>query len=486
MAHQLARDDRATNQCITFHQSICVGPKGVDIDILNMSLVSAKDCCDACSHAVDCRGWTFRSSICSLKSLCPLTDWPPDRASTSGATLPPPATPIPPRCRHAEEKYGWPSFNSPAELLSSTWAAYFEDVYGAVPQNGYPICTRDFWYLDRDSYDRAGIAGHPVKYVSDWLHGMNHVHVGDLYDVKVTDVSQGTYKNGLWINHAKRGYGRRGYGVAGNHEWIEVRHQGGGVTGEEVGMWLVYAPGSGVWFNTGRTRVFETHAVAAQLLCGRQVGPNDATEMVKCAAQAGSLDSFQFQYDWDAAENIEIVAVNLQGVYPCGAAASGRGAAFRSGWLAAKPCDCDNAAPDGFLNCNLNQTLAGSPTSLSMSFSLFLSGTVARAVIGLIGALLAAVVFAEFARRKGDAGPNCFDDNCATETRRERLLKVALTMAFPSWGCYVVGILHPFPASFERFLILGVFCALWRHGFFSIRLGSVLKTEALLRSSRMA
>ena len=105
----------------------------------------------------------------------------------------------------------------------------------------------------------------------------------------------------------------------------------------------------------GRTRVFETHAVAAEQLCGRQVGPNDATEMVKCAAEAGSLDSFQFQYDWDVPENIEIVAVNLEGVYPCGTAASGRVAAFRSGWMASRPCDCDNAAHDGFLNCNLKK-----------------------------------------------------------------------------------------------------------------------------------
>ena len=238
-------------QCITFQESICIGPKGVDIDIFNTSLPSADDCCNACSRSVDCRGWTFKSGTCSLKSLCPLTGWPPDPASTSGATLSPPASPIPPRCSDAEDAYGWPKFSSRAELLRSAWAAYFEHVYGAVPEVGYPICIWDFWYLDRDGYERAGIAGHPVKAVNDWLHGMDQVDVGGLYDVKVTDVNKGSYKTGLWIKHLKGGYGRKGFGAAGNHQWIEVRHQGGGVTGEEVGMWFLYAPGSGVWLNTG-------------------------------------------------------------------------------------------------------------------------------------------------------------------------------------------------------------------------------------------
>ncbi|CAE6970660.1 unnamed protein product [Symbiodinium necroappetens] len=418
-------------QCITFKESICVGPKGVDIDILNTSLPSADDCCKACSTSVECRGWTFKSGSCSLKSLCPLTGWPGDIASTSGATLSPPGPPIPSRCS-AEETYGWPKFHSRAELLSSVWATYFERVYGAVPQVGYPICTWDFWYLDRDSYERAGIAGHPVKYVIDWLHGMNHVDVGDLYDVKVTDVNKGSYKNGLWIKHVKGGYGRKGYGAAGNHQWIEVRHQGGGVTGEEVGMWFLYAPGSGVWFNTGRTRVFETHAVAAEQLCGRQVGPNDATEMVRCAAEAGSLDSFQFQYDWDVPENVEIVAVNLQGVYPCGTAASGRVAAFRSGWMASSPCDCDNAARDGFLNCNLNQTVArvrgiGSSTS----FATFHSEAVTSAVTGALVVSVALAVCTVFGKKiAGDPRPNVpHQDLSSAETCREYLLKIGWMMA---------------------------------------------------------
>ena len=391
-------NDWSVPQCLTFRASTCVGPEGVDIDMYNVSAPSADDCCGACTGVLNCRGWTFRSGICSLKRLCPLTSWPPETASTAGSSPSPPAHPLPSRCRDSQgHSYGWPRFENQAELLNSQWASYFKRIYGAVPEVGYPICTWDLWYLDRAVFVLAGITGHPVQHVNDWLHDMDHVDVGDLYDVTVTDVNKGSYKNGLWIKHVKRGYGRQGYGAAGNHQWIEVRHQGGGVTGEAIGMWFLYAPGSGVWFNTGRTRVFETHAVAAEQLCGRQVGPNDATEMVKCALDAGNLDSFQFQYDWDVAENIEIVAVNLQGVYPCGTATSGMAAAFRSGWMASSPCVCDNAVADGFLNCNSSETyLRGEGLQIPTTLFAFqpVAGFAAGSLVagGILASLCARVI----------------------------------------------------------------------------------------------
>ena len=46
--------------------------------------------------------------------------------------------------------------------------------------------------------------------------------------------------------------------------------------------------------------------------------------------------------------NIEIVAVKLQGIYPCGTPGKPSDAVLRSGW-ADQPCDCDNALE--FSNC---------------------------------------------------------------------------------------------------------------------------------------
>jgi len=74
---------------------------------------------------------------------------------------------------------------------------------------------------------------------------------------------------------------------------------------------------------------------------------------MRCAQTAGQLDSLQFQEDWGYPENVELVAVNLQGSHACGTAKSGRVDAFRSGWLASAPCACDNRVSDGYLNCNL-------------------------------------------------------------------------------------------------------------------------------------
>ena len=191
-------------------------------------------------------------------------------------------------------------------------------------------------------------------------------------------------------------------------------------------MWFVYAPGSGVWFNTGRTRVFETHAVAAEKLCGRQVGPNDATEMVRCAVEAGKLDSFQLQYDWDVPENIEIVAVNLQGVYPCGAATSGTSASFRSGWMAANPCDCDNDAPHGFLNCKPGETsVKGKDLTRPITLSA-LPSTAASLIATLVAAaVLGACILFWACRRRRQARPDGLTPAVARpmDPRQECLLK---------------------------------------------------------------
>merc|ERR1719277_588599 len=55
--------------------------------------------------------------------------------------------------------------------------------------------------------------------------------------------------------------------VAGDNTWIEVRHEVGGDSGEYHTMWFTYAPGSGIWFNTGRTAHFRTYETAARDVC---------------------------------------------------------------------------------------------------------------------------------------------------------------------------------------------------------------------------
>ena len=41
----------------------------------------------------------------------------------------------------------WPEFKSSAELSGTPWGAYFEKVYGAIPDGDgvYPLCVGEFW-----------------------------------------------------------------------------------------------------------------------------------------------------------------------------------------------------------------------------------------------------------------------------------------------------------------------------------------------------
>eukprot|EP01047_Picozoa_sp_COSAG01_P019743 COSAG01_NODE_1108_length_11662_cov_189.275534_1_plen_353_part_00 len=101
-----------------------------------------------CSHAVGCdtdpckNGGTCIATggdhhyYLGIDHTCICTsDW-------TGTSCSQPAKFIAP-CTSSND-YGWPHFNSPAELESSPWKSYFEAVYGEVPSK-YPVCIYDFW-----------------------------------------------------------------------------------------------------------------------------------------------------------------------------------------------------------------------------------------------------------------------------------------------------------------------------------------------------
>ena len=112
----------------------------------------------------------------------------------------------------------------------------------------------------------------------------------------------------------------------------------------------MYAKGSGVWYNIGKSITFKEHADAFA-----HFGVRDNEAMCRAAAAAG-LDTVQFSahhdhtnYPCDTAGgypymNIEIVAVKLGGTYACGEdKPSGQDPGhLKAGWHS-KPCNCDNA-----------------------------------------------------------------------------------------------------------------------------------------------
>jgi hypothetical protein len=156
-----------------------------------------------------------------------------------------------------------------------------------------------------------------------------------------------SYFSGTWIYHADRPF-------AASNTWVEVIHQAGGSTGENRAMWFQYAPGSGIYFNTGKTRVFDTHDSAALALCGYPCSsftPGCDDIVADCARNQG-LDSYQFVDAWNLTDYIEIVGLGeLAGRYPCGTPEGGVSKQLRAGWHASRECNCNNSISSNWTNC---------------------------------------------------------------------------------------------------------------------------------------
>merc|ERR1719440_2273035 len=175
-----------------------------------------------------------------------------------------------------------------------------------------------------------------------------------------------------------------GYPFFGDNEWIEVLHKKDPGHDEAKGMWLLYAKGSGIWFNVGKSLRVADHADAYKSLSNLQV-PNltlgdvddrkfSKDELLSKVACANGITSVQFNNRADRGNypmcvrkrtypsaidtvlNIEILATCFTGTYSCGVAGDGSGNPFKAGWHN-KPCHCTNDAE--VLNCG-HHTSGGS------------------------------------------------------------------------------------------------------------------------------
>lgn len=286
----------------------------------------------------------------------------------------------------AHDDHEWPRFANAEELLNSSWAAYFMSVYGEVPTDAasFPICTFDFWHIDAIFLKTANISGiRPVLKRSQQSYNDRRYNWtdGELY-LKHSRWSS-YYKQ--WTKHAEYSIYHSDRPYAESNQWIEVAHrsQGYGLTGERVGMWLAYARGSGIWYWTGRHRLYDTHFEAIVHLCGQRRASWLSSksfgddELARCAVASG-IDTISFRtsrpdppnvtcvYDkmrckqhvsvngtmstWGLVGLYELMATNLSGMHACGAREGGSFLSFRAGWRASKPCSCNHHSI--FLNCD--------------------------------------------------------------------------------------------------------------------------------------
>merc|ERR1719421_1665814 len=75
------------------------------------------------------------------------------------------------------------------------------------------------------------------------------------------------------------------------NSWQEVLHQSDPFGDEHFGAWLIYAPGSGIYFNLGVTKAFPEHIDAYKYF---GVTAGNLNEEMSKAAVAKGFDSVQF------------------------------------------------------------------------------------------------------------------------------------------------------------------------------------------------
>ena len=238
----------------------------------------------------------------------------------------------------------WPTFDTQAELQASPWGAYYQLVYGELPPDNwagwYPLYIAWFNFIHDDALVTAHVAGVPdAKTCPD--QAWDRYSLGAQYEPPSVS----------WIWQAYP------YPAAPDEFWLEVIHEADPFGDEHDGMWMIYAPGSGIYFYTGKTIAFNEHADAYSHFGAK------GNEDLSRKAYAAGYDSIQFlahvdhvNYQCDTFNTgkpgfdymgVEIVSTWLVGTFACGAAGATPNV-FRSG-LADSGCVCDNGKQ--FLNC---------------------------------------------------------------------------------------------------------------------------------------
>jgi hypothetical protein len=240
----------------------------------------------------------------------------------------------------------WPTFANAADLSASPWGTYFKAIYGSLPSS-YPLAVADFWTIDGTVAVANGVSL-PAMQVCPATFSLD----GTPYSINNLYQPHGF----SWIWH------RPPYSAFASHEWVEVMHEADPWGDEQHGAWMVYAKGSGIWYNLGNTIVFQEHSDAAALF-----GTADNPTMSQRALAAG-YDSLQFlahndpvQYPCDINHhpeeryaaptylNVEIVCTACVGTFAC-MGSGGAPSSVRAGWLGSSPCSCSNGKKH--LNCN--------------------------------------------------------------------------------------------------------------------------------------
>mmetsp|Transcript_120542 Transcript_120542/g.218963 ORF Transcript_120542/g.218963 Transcript_120542/m.218963 type:complete len:344 (-) Transcript_120542:43-1074(-) len=259
----------------------------------------------------------------------------------------------------------WPIFQDHAALLADPWGTYYTKVYGEIPSAGFPLHVGANWLFYNWAIDVSKVTDIPAL-------------IGTC-PTSSSDVGQRYTKNNIYSpNDVSWAWHSYPYQSEAENTWIEVMHQSDPFGDEKHGAWFIFTPGSGIYFNLGKTISFAEHNDAYEHFHVK--GPHYNQEMSQAAAAAG-YDSIQFtahvdhvNYPCDTHNTgrpgfeymgVEIVGTKLVGTYAC-TASGGAPPTIKAGWHASRECICDNK--NKFLNCNGVPTISADAEA-SSSFS---------------------------------------------------------------------------------------------------------------------
>ena len=227
---------------------------------------------------------------------------------------------------------------------------YLKSVYGSSPQS---LDINEFDIIYEDKLKQSGYLNYNVTNDCPTKKGEWYRHMSGMWDPP----------NSIRI------WNPPPYKSIPSKTWVEVVHCGNGKNEDnsKTGNWMYVSKGSGIYFYTGKTIVFDTHldAVKHFLKTDKCKGWTDKDEcfdqftQLFTTAKNQGYNSVQFLKHGDqrcGLSTIEIVDVNGNTNYGCGDPSPDSDSykkRYRTGWNASKPCKCTvNENPySGCLNC---------------------------------------------------------------------------------------------------------------------------------------
>lgn len=272
-----------------------------------------------------------------------------------------------------------PKFVTQADVTPD-WAAYLTEVYGPLPDTAFPLDLAKFDVFYKPLVDYHKLPVKPISSASGCptAPGAFYVDMSGAHDPHGT----------IWQYQAPP------YTGVPANTWVEGTHcaDPDARAQEATGVWFYVARGSGIYVNTGNTKVYPDHADAVRDLLNQSCKGLKGGEcsdqfpaLIAAAAKAG-YDTLQFTHHADM--RCGNTAVELLVTSGSGAQACGAGISLKRGWGGSQPCVCDNTK--SCTNCGLLDPLCGTLLQPTQDeFSTFRNATIGLGVVA--GALLIAV-----------------------------------------------------------------------------------------------